>query len=122
MPIFNTEDRNKLKGKKVAILATEGVDEVEIAKPKKALQDAGAEVDVIASHSGIWGEDIEVDVELSDANSGEYAALVLPEGVIHPDHLRTDREAMQFVSSFISAGKPIAAICHDDTVRVVLSR
>jgi protease I len=121
---FHPEDRGKLKGKKVAILATEGVEEVELTKPKKALEDAGALVDVIAPKSGIksgkikawdmtdWGEQIAVDVELSNAKSGDYDALHLPGGVINPDRLRMDHQAVAFVASFAHEGKPIAAICH----------
>jgi protease I len=121
---FHPEDRGKLKGKKVAILATEGVEEVELTKPKKALEDAGALVDVIAPKSGIksgkikawdmtdWGEQIAVDVELSNAKSGDYDALHLPGGVINPDRLRMDHQAVAFVASFVNEGKPIAAICH----------
>jgi protease I len=121
---FHPEDRGKLKGKKVAILATEGVEEVELSKPKKALEDAGALVDVIAPKSGIksgkikawdmtdWGEQIAVDVELSNAKSGDYDALHLPGGVINPDRLRMDHQAVAFVASFVNEGKPIAAICH----------
>jgi protease I len=124
MSVFNTEFRDKLKGKHVAILATQGVEEIELTKPKKALEDAGAKVDVVAPRSGIksgkikawdmtdWGDEIKVDVELSAANSGKYDALHLPGGVMDPDHLRTDAEAIAFVKSFFTDGKPVAAICH----------
>lgn len=124
MSVFNTEFRDKLKGKHVAILATQGVEEIELTKPKKALEDAGAKVDVVAPRSGIrsgkikawdmtdWGDEIKVDVELSAANSGKYDALHLPGGVMDPDHLRTDAEAVAFVKSFFNDGKPVAAICH----------
>ncbi len=124
MSVFNTEFRDKLKGKHVAILATQDVEEIELTKPKKALEDAGAKVDVVAPRSGIksgkikawdmtdWGDEIKVDVELSAANSGKYDALHLPGGVMDPDHLRTDAEAVAFVKSFFNDGKPVAAICH----------
>jgi len=124
MAIFNSEFRDKLKGKRVAILATEGVEEVELTKPKKALEDAGAKVDVIAPASGIkshqikawdmtdWGGTIKVDVELSTASPSKYDALHLPGGVINPDQLRTDPEAVEFVKTFFKEGKPVAAICH----------
>ncbi len=124
MSVFNTEFRDKLKGKHVAILATQGVEEIELTKPKKALEDAGAKVDVVAPRSGIrsgkikawdmtdWGDEIKVDVELSAANSSKYDALHLPGGVMDPDHLRTDAEAVAFVKSFFNDGKPVAAICH----------
>ena len=124
MSVFNTEFRDKLKGKHVAILATQGVEEIELTKPKKALEDAGAKVDVVAPRSGIksgkikawdmtdWGDEIKVDVELSAANSGKYDALHLPGGVMDPDNLRTDAETVAFVKSFFNDGKPVAAICH----------
>lgn len=121
---FHPENRGKLKGRRVAILATEGVEEVELTKPKKALEDAGARVDVIAPKSGIrngkikawdmtdWGDQIQVDVELSNAKSGDYDALHLPGGVINPDRLRMDPQAVAFVVSFVTDRKPIASICH----------
>ena len=124
MAIFNEEFRDKLEGKRVAILATEGVEEVELTKPKKALEEAGAKVDVIAPASGIkshqikawdmtdWGGTIKVDVELSAASSSKYDALHLPGGVINPDSLRIDPKAVEFVKSFIQEGKPVASICH----------
>jgi protease I len=124
MAVFNTEDRNKLKGRRIAILATRGVEEVELTKPRKALEDAGAIVDVIAPQSGIksgkikawdmtdWGDEIEVDIVLSSAKSGDYDALHLPGGVMNPDHLRLEPQAIEFVHSFVEEGKPIAAICH----------
>jgi protease I len=124
MSVFNTEFRDKLKGRHVAILATQGVEEIELTKPKKALEDAGAKVDVVAPRSGIksgkikawdmtdWGDEIKVDVELSAANSDKYDALHLPGGVMDPDQLRTDAEAVAFVKSFFNDGKPVAAICH----------
>src|SRR4051794_40938339 len=100
MASSNSEDRNQLKGRRIAILATKGVEEVELTKPKKALEDAGAKVDVIAPQSGInagkirawdvtdWGDEIPVDVVLSSAKSGDYDALHLPGGVMNPDYLR----------------------------------
>jgi len=121
---FHPEDRGKLKGRKVAILATEGVEEVELTKPKKALEDAGALVDVICPRSGLkagkikawdvtdWGDQISVNLELSNAKSGDYDALLLPGGVFNPDRLRMDPQALAFVASFVNEGKPIAAICH----------
>jgi protease I len=124
MAIFNTEDRNKLKGRRIAILATKGVEEVELTKPKKALEDAGAKVDVIAPESGIrsgkikawdmtdWGDEIQVDIVLSNAKSGDYDALHLPGGVMNPDYLRREPKAVEFVHSFVTDRKPIAAICH----------
>jgi protease I len=124
MASFSNDDRSSLKGRRIAILATKGVEEVELTKPKKALEEAGAKVDVIAPQSGIkndkirawdmtdWGDDTPVDVVLSNANSGDYDALHLPGGVMNPDHLRLEPAAIEFVRSFIRDGKPIAAICH----------
>jgi protease I len=124
MASVNNDDRGSLKGRRIAILATKGVEEVELTKPKKALEDAGAKVDVIAPQSGIkngkirawdsndWGEDIPVDVVLSQASSGNYDALHLPGGVMNPDHLRLEPAAIEFVRSFVQDAKPIAAICH----------
>jgi protease I len=124
MASFSNDDRSRLKGRRIAILATKGVEEVELTKPKKALEEAGARVDVIAPQSGIkndkirawdmtdWGDDIQVDVVLSKANSGDYDGLHLPGGVMNPDHLRLEPAAIDFVRSFIRDGKPIAAICH----------
>lgn len=115
---------NELNGRRIAILATKGVEEVELTKPKKALEDAGAKVDVIAPQSGIkggkikawdmtdWGDDIQVDVVLSEAKSGDYDALHLPGGVMNPDHLRLEPAAIEFIRSFVREHKPIAAICH----------
>jgi len=124
MSTSNTEDRNRLKGRRIAILATKGVEEVELTKPRKALEDAGAQVDLIAPQSGIksgkihawdmtdWGDEITVDVVLSQANSGDYDALHLPGGVMNPDYLRMEPQAIEFIRSFVEEGKPIAAICH----------
>ena len=124
MAIFNSEFRDKLKGKRIAILATEGFEEVELVKPQKALEDAGATVDVIAPKSGIksnqikawdmtdWGGKIKADVELSTANSNSYDALHLPGGVMNPDHLRMDPQAVAFVKNFFIQSKPVSAICH----------
>lgn len=124
MAMSNSENRNKLKRCRVAILATKGVEEVELSRPKKALEDAGARVDIIAPQSGIksgkikawdmtdWGDEIQIDVVLSDALSSDYDALHLPGGVMNPDYLRLEPQAIEFVRSFLRDGKPIAAICH----------
>jgi protease I len=109
-----------LQGKRVAILATNGFEQVELTEPKKALDAAGAKTDVISPESGKirawdmkdWGIDVPVDVVLKQANPNHYDALLLPGGVINPDHLRTNPDAVQFVKHFIEAKKPIAAICH----------
>jgi protease I len=109
-----------LSGKKIAILATDGFEQVELIEPRKALYDAGAKTIVISPKNGEirgwnfkqWGEAVKVDQPLEDANPNEFDALVLPGGVMNPDHLRMDPKAVNFVRQFVSTGKPVAAICH----------
>lgn len=109
-----------LQGKRVAILAADGFEEVELLEPRKALDDAGATTQVVSPKEGKvkgwnhteWGTDVSVDVELESANADDYHALLLPGGVMNPDHLRMDPKAVAFVKKFVNAGKPIAAICH----------
>ena len=109
-----------LQGKKVAILATDGFEQVELTEPQKALQAAGATVHVISPKAGEikggkltdWGETTKVDKLLSEAKATESDALVLPGGQINPDKLRTEPAAVAFVTDFFHSGKPIGAICH----------
>lgn len=109
-----------LQGKRVAILATHGFEQSELLSPREALQEAGAEVHIVSPEEGRirawnhtdWGEEVEVDVPLSQANPENYDALVLPGGVMNPDNLRRNAEALQFVRAFDEDQKPIAAICH----------
>jgi protease I len=109
-----------LQGRKVAILATDGVEQVELEAPRKALDDAGAVTHLIApSGESIQamnhdekGARIPVDRHLADVRPSDYDALVLPGGVANPDRLRTDAAAVQFVREFMLADKPVAAICH----------
>ena len=104
----------------IAILATDGFEQVELTKPKAALEEAGATVHVVSPGSGQikgwdqdhWGDAVDVDKTLSEADAASYDALVLPGGQINPDKLRIDDDALAFVKAFASAGKPIAAICH----------
>lgn len=111
---------SKLKGKKIAILATDGFEQVELTEPRKALEEAGAATVLIAPKPGEirgwktkqWGDSVTVDKTLENANPNDYDALVLPGGVMNPDHLRMDPSAVNFVRQFVSGGKPIAAICH----------
>ena len=111
---------SKLNGKKIAILATDGFEQAELQEPRKALDEAGAKTFVISLKSGEikgwklkeWGDKVKVDKTLDDANPNEYDALVLPGGVINPDHLRTEPKAVNFVRQFVATGKPVAAICH----------
>jgi len=109
-----------LTNKKVAILATNGFEESELTSPKAALEKAGATTEVISMESGSikgwdngnWGKEVDVDKLLSEANVKDYNALVLPGGVINPDILRRDENAVSFVRDFFKAHKPVAAICH----------
>jgi protease I len=109
-----------LKGKKVAILVTNGFEEIEFTKPKSALEGAGATVEVISPESGKvkawnltdWGASYDVDHELDFADAGHYDALMLPGGVMNPDQLRQNQKAIAFVKSFFDHKKPVAAICH----------
>jgi protease I len=110
----------KLNGKRVAILATDGVEQVELTEPRKALDDAGARTVLVSPKSDKikgwqhdhWGDELKVDLPLADARPDDFDALVLPGGVMNPDHLRQDPKAVEFVRSFFQAGKPVAAICH----------
>lgn len=109
-----------LKGKKIAIVATDGFEQVELTEPKKALEDAGATTHVIAPKSGKikgwkstdWGSSVRVDKTLDEARPGDYDMLLLPGGVMNPDKLRMDSKAMSFIKEFCQSGKPVAAICH----------
>ena len=111
---------NKLKGMRIAILATDGFEQVELTEPKKALEEAGAEVLVIAPEKGEikawdktdWGISVKVDRSIDEINFDEFNGLVLPGGQINPDKLRTVDNAVKFVRSFFEKGKPVAAICH----------
>ena len=108
------------KGKRVAILATDGFEQVELTEPKKALEQAGAATEVIAPKSGEirgwkfkdWGDSVKVDKTLENAKTGDYDLLLLPGGVANPDHLRMNEKAVRFVKDFAQSGKPVAAICH----------
>ncbi|ALI98548.1 type 1 glutamine amidotransferase domain-containing protein [Rufibacter tibetensis] len=110
----------KLSGKKIAILVEKGFEQVELEKPKAALEEAGAETHIISPQSGKvkawamtdWGKEFEVDRELKSGVASNYDALLLPGGVMNPDYLRANEQAVAFVRSFHEAGKPIAAICH----------
>jgi protease I len=109
-----------LKGCRVAILVTDGFEQVEMTEPRKALDEAGAQTDLIAPEKDEVqgmnhdqkGDKFPVDVQLSSVSASEYDALLLPGGVANPDKLRTILQAVQFVKGFAKAGKPIAAICH----------
>lgn len=110
----------KLSGKKVAILTENGFEEVELTSPKKALEEAGADVRIISPQKGKvkawdhdhWSIELPVDVELDNAQAEDYDALVLPGGVLNPDQLRMNKKAVEFAQQFLETGKPVAAICH----------
>lgn len=110
----------KLQNKKVAILATNGFEESELFEPKKALEEAGAQTTIVSLDSEDikawakkdWGKAIAVDLIVSKANAADFDALVLPGGVMNPDSLRIDENAIAFIRNFVQTGKPIAAICH----------
>jgi len=110
----------KLANKKVAIVVTDGFEQVELTEPKKALEAEGALCDVVAPKAGTvkgwnrtdWGMEIAVDVVLAEAEASAYDALVLPGGVMSSDSLRILPEARRLVRSFFTAGKPVASSCH----------
>lgn len=110
----------KLKGRRVAILATDGFEQSELFEPKKALVEAGADVKIVSPKdgeikgwkSGNWGENCKVDLSLEDAQAGDFDALMLPGGVMNPDKLRMNEKVIEFIRGFTMKGKPIAAICH----------
>jgi len=112
--------QQQLQGKRIAILATDGVERVELIEPRKALDAAGARTVVVSPKTGKikgwehdhWGDDIAVDQQLDTVRADDFDALMLPGGVMNPDQLRTNERAVQFVRSFFDVGKPVAAICH----------
>lgn len=109
-----------LAGKKIAVLATDGFEQVELTQPVDALKAAGATVEIVSPRSGEIqgfkhhdkGDKVAVDRVLSDANPSDYDGLLLPGGVINPDALRIEKDAISFIKGFTEASKPVAAICH----------
>ncbi|HLR25497.1 MAG TPA: type 1 glutamine amidotransferase domain-containing protein [Fodinibius sp.] len=110
----------QLNNKNIAILVTNGFEEVELTEPRKALEEAGATTFIISpelmtvsswKHTH-WGSEFEVDTPLDESNAQDFDALLLPGGVLNPDKLRTNDQAIQFAAAFLHAGKPVAAICH----------
>jgi protease I len=110
----------KLENKKVAILATDGFEKSELFQPLEALRKEGATVHIISNKHGEikswdksdWGKTIAVDKKIFEASESDYDSLILPGGVINPDTLRTNEDALDFIRAFFSSGKPVAAICH----------
>jgi protease I len=111
---------------RVAILTENGFEQVELTSPKEALEKEGIKVEIISPEKGKvkawdkknWGIELPVDKQLSDANPKDYNMLVLPGGVMNPDKLRMNKEAVQFVKTFLQSGKPVAAICHGPQVLI----
>jgi protease I len=109
-----------LTGKRIAILVANGFEQVELTGPKKALEDEGAKVEIVSPEKNKvkgwihteWGDEFSVDVPLEKANAEDYHALLLPGGVINPDKLRINPEAIEFIKQIYKTKKPIAAICH----------
>src|ERR687885_2629282 len=110
----------KLNGKKIAFLATDGVEQVELIEPRKAVESEGAEVELISLEKGEFqgfehldkGQTFTADKAAKDADPDDYDGLVLPGGVANPDFLRADEDAVHFVRAFFEAKKPVGAICH----------
>ncbi len=111
---------SKISQIRVAILATDGFEQSELMEPMRALKEAGARVDVVSIEGGSirgwkdkdWGDSVPVDLTLNEAHPDDYQALVLPGGLMNPDTLRSNTDAVRFASAFTTSGKPIAAICH----------
>lgn len=109
-----------LKGRKIAILATNGFEESELIEPKKALEESGAEIHIISPEKGRirgwnhgnWSKDIGVHKTTREADPQDYDVLFIPGGVINPDKLRRDENSVEFVRDFIKNNKLVAAICH----------
>jgi protease I len=110
----------QLSGKRIAALVDDGFEQAELTEPKKAFEAAGAKVDIVSpqkekvkgwQHSK-WGDQLPVDRPLEQARESDYDGLLLPGGVMNPDHLRSNARAVEFVRGFVQSGKPIAAICH----------
>lgn len=117
----SSNNTDTLSNYRIAMLATDGFEQSELLEPRRLLKEAGAVVDVIAPKGAShikgwdktdWGEKVPVDVALKDAKIGNYDALVLPGGVMNPDALRLESDAITLIKSFGDAGKPVAAICH----------
>ena len=112
--------------KRIAILATNGFEEVELSSPKEYLEKQGWKAEIVSPESGSirswasteWGKDYKVDQELKNVKATDYDALVLPGGVINPDKLQTTDDALAVIKDFFKAGKPVAAICHGPQILI----
>ncbi len=113
-------DTEPLASRRILIMATDGFEQSELEVPLERFQDAGAEIDIASIEMGDitgwdeddWGDDIEVDLKISEVSIDAYDALILPGGQINPDLLRVEEEAVALIRDFAATGKPIAAICH----------
>ena len=111
---------SNLNNKKIAVLAADGYEQTELESPVEALKKEGATVEIISLKSGEikamkgheWSNSVSVDKTVSDAKVSDYDALLLPGGVLNPDAVRADKDAVAFVKEFFTAHKPVAAICH----------
>ena len=112
---------NELRDRKIAILATDGVEQVELEQPRQAVEDAGARTELLSLDVGeiqAMNQDIEpgekfhVDRAVGDASPADFDGLILPGGTCNPDRLRMDEDAVDFVREFVESGKPVASICH----------
>ena len=116
----------KLDGKKVAILVTDGFEQVEMTKPREALDEAGADTKIVSLKSGKIqgmnhadkGDKFDVDLTLGEARPEEFDALMIPGGLMNPDDLRSNDDALEFTRHFFREGKPVAAICHGPWVLI----
>jgi protease I len=112
--------RQALSGLRIAILATDGFEQSELLEPRKALDEAGADTEIVSLKEGHvrawnhkdWGQEVQVDKTLDNIDPHEYGALLLPGGVMNPDTLRMEPRAVAFVKAFFDANAPVAAICH----------
>jgi protease I len=118
---------NELQGKTIAILAADGVEQVELDKPRQAVEQAGAETELLSIDSGEIqavehdinpSDKVTVDRKVSEASPGDYDGLILPGGVANPDNLRMDEGAVSFVQEFFKTGKPVGVICHGPWILV----
>jgi protease I len=116
----------KLEGKKVAILVADGFEQVEMTKPRNALDEAGAETKIVSLKSGQIqgmhhadkGDKFDVDLTIDEANAEDFDALMIPGGLMNPDALRASKDALQFTRHFFESGKPAAVICHGPWVLI----
>lgn len=111
---------NRLKNKKIAMLAANGFEQVELEEPMKALRDEGADAVLVSPESNKvkgwqhdhWGDEFDVDLELDNASPDDFDGLLIPGGQMNPDFLRANEKAVDFVRAFFEQHKPVAAICH----------